>query len=108
MSKLTQIGDQQFNIEGIIERLEVSSLYGGDRTLFHLVAGLIRVQQQRIQELNALIQRLQGPREALFGDFYHIPEWRLCAVQNCPAILHRPYWVCADHGARMGEENYCG
>jgi hypothetical protein len=108
MSKLTQIGDHQFNIEAIIHRLEVSSLYGGDRTLFALVAGLIRVQQQRIQELTALLERSHEkpwhePREMRFGDIYHLPEWRLCMVQNCPQILRRPVFVCEFHALGIRE-----
>jgi hypothetical protein len=106
VSTLTRIGDHQFNIEGLIERLEVSSLYGGDRTLFALVAGLIRVQQQRIQELTVLLARSHGPREMLFGDIFHSPEWRLCMVQNCPQILHRPVFICEFHalGLALGLE----
>jgi len=39
----------------------------------------------------------QRIRDAVFGDIYHIPEWRLCAVQDCPEILHRPAFFCQRH-----------
>jgi hypothetical protein len=36
-------------------------------------------------------------RNAIFQDIYHIPQWRLCAIQGCPSILHSPHWVCGMH-----------
>jgi hypothetical protein len=36
-------------------------------------------------------------RDAVFQDFYHIPQWRLCAIQDCPSILRSPAFVCRCH-----------
>lgn len=36
-------------------------------------------------------------RVAIFGDLFHIPEWRLCAVVGCPEVLQHPNWICLRH-----------
>ena len=38
-----------------------------------------------------------GVRDAIFTDIFHIPEWRLCAVQGCPGILRSPAFFCSTH-----------
>lgn len=57
---------------------------------------LVDVQQQRIQELTVALERPRG-RVAVFGDLFHIPQWRLCAVNDCPVVLRSPTWFCAQH-----------
>lgn len=40
-------------------------------------------------------------RAAVFGDLFHVPEWRLCAVAGCPEVVHRPAWFCAPHSSTL-------
>jgi hypothetical protein len=48
-------------------------------------------------DLNHWLEWWYAARGMVFQDIYHIPEWRRCAVQGCPEILHRPAWVCYPH-----------
>jgi uncharacterized protein YigA (DUF484 family) len=68
---LTKIGDQHFNITRILKHVEGAAreLRGSERTLVELVARLIRVQQQRIKEMEARIVFLE--RDALAADRDH-------------------------------------
>jgi hypothetical protein len=42
-------------------------------------------------------------REAVFGDLYHIPAWRVCAVSGCAEILCKPSFLCEHHLVELGE-----
>lgn len=70
-----------------------------------LAARLIQVQKQRIQELQARVDYLERPvsRKVVFGDVFYIPEWRYCAVHDCPAVLRKPNWFCDDHAWGLHE-----
>jgi len=63
---LTKIGNESFNIERILKHVEAAAEVawsGSERTMINLVARLIRLQKQRIQELEARVVFLE--REAL-------------------------------------------
>lgn len=63
MSEITKIGQDTFNVEQILGHLEASSMpaySGAPRSLSHLVSRLVRVQQQRIQELEARVRFLES------------------------------------------------
>lgn len=64
-------GEETFNIDVVLDRLEAAAIRGsaGDRTFMRLVKRLVRVQQQRIIELSARIQFLE--RDSLIADREH-------------------------------------
>lgn len=63
MSEITKIGQDSFNVEQILEHLEASSMpayNGASRSMSDLIGRLVRVQQQRIKELEARVRFLEG------------------------------------------------
>lgn len=88
---LTKLGDDVFNVEKILKHIEgfAASTCGGERNMVELVGRLVRLQQQRIQELTARVQFLEQDAMKELREHQHRREAFAALLQQYEDLSQR-------------------